>query len=61
MIAKSAAIKDRGGRSGGRAVKAVDLTSGDLRRVRENRTERVARLVIAAEKSAEGIVGGAIR
>ena len=26
-----------------------------------DRTERVARLVIAAEKSAEGIVGGAIR
>jgi len=35
MIAKSTAIKDRGGKSGGRAVKAVALTSGDLRRVRE--------------------------
>ena len=34
MIAKSTAIKDRGGKSGGRAAKAVGLTSGDLRRVR---------------------------
>jgi len=33
MIAKSGAIKDRGGKSGGRAVKAVGLTSGGLRRV----------------------------
>jgi len=30
MIAKSTVIKDRGGKSGGRAVKAVDLTSGGL-------------------------------
>jgi hypothetical protein len=29
VIAKSTAIKDRGGKSGGRAAKAVDLTSGD--------------------------------
>src|SRR3954451_22588129 len=35
MIAKSTAIKDRGGKSGGRVAKAVDLTSGGLRRVRE--------------------------
>jgi hypothetical protein len=33
MIAKSTAIKDRGGKSGGRAAKAVGPTSGDLRRV----------------------------
>jgi hypothetical protein len=31
MIAKSATIKGRGGKSGGRAAKAVGLTSGDLR------------------------------
>jgi len=31
VIAKSMVIKDRGGKSGGRAVKAVDLTSGGLR------------------------------
>jgi hypothetical protein len=30
MIAKSTAIKGRGGKSGGRAVKAVGFTSGDL-------------------------------
>ena len=39
-IAKSIAIKGRGGRSGGCAVKAVGLTSGGLRRVRNPRTER---------------------
>ena len=31
MIAKSTVIKDRGGKSGGRAAKAVGLTSGGLR------------------------------
>jgi hypothetical protein len=36
MIAKSMVIKDRGGKSGGRAAKAVGLTSGDLRRVRDS-------------------------
>jgi hypothetical protein len=29
MIAKSTALKDRGGKSGGRAAKAVGLTSGE--------------------------------
>jgi hypothetical protein len=37
MIAKSTVIKDRGGKSGGRAVKAVDLTSGGLRCVSATR------------------------
>ena len=40
MTAKSTAIKGRGGKFGGRAVKAVDLTSGGLRRVRATGTER---------------------
>ena len=40
MTAKSIAIKGRGGKSGGCAVKAVGLTSGGLRRVRKFRTER---------------------
>ncbi len=40
MIAKSIAIKGRGGKSGGCAVKAVGLTSGGLRCVRTPRTER---------------------
>ena len=50
MIAKSIAIKDRGGRSGGCAVKAVDLISGGLRRVRKSRTERVRK---ARDRGAE--------
>ncbi|SDI12645.1 hypothetical protein SAMN05444171_8030 [Bradyrhizobium lablabi] len=33
MIAKSMVIKGRGGKSGGRAAKAVGLTSGGLRGV----------------------------
>src|SRR3954469_14995308 len=60
QIAKSTTIKGRGGKSGRRAGKAVELTSGGLCRVRSPRTERVARPVIAAQKSADGIVGGAI-
>lgn len=56
MTAKSTAIKDWGGRFGGRAAKAVSLTPGGLCRVRAPRTEWVARPVIAAQKSAEGIV-----
>src|SRR4051794_4039483 len=51
----------RGGKSGGGAAKAGGLTSGDLRRVRNSRTERAARPVTAAEKSAEGVVAGATR
>ena len=58
VIAKSNAIKGRGGKFGGCAAKAVSLTSGGLCRVWELRTERVARPVIAAQKSAEGIVAG---
>jgi hypothetical protein len=52
MIAKSATIKGRGGKSGGSAANAVGLTLRDLR-VSGYRTEWVARLVIAVEKSAE--------
>jgi hypothetical protein len=56
MTAKSRVIKDRGGKFGGCAGKAVDLTSGGLRCVR-NRTECAVRRMIATQKSAEGIVG----
>lgn len=45
MIAKSIAIKRRGGRSGGCVVKAVKLTSGDLCRCPGNGTEEAVRLV----------------
>ena len=61
VTAKSTVIKDRGGKFGGCAGKAVGLTSGGSVSRPETRTERVARRVTVAQKSAEGIVGGAIR
>ena len=61
MIAKSKVIKDRGGKSGGRAAKAVGLTSGDLRCVSATRLRMPQGGLTAAQKSAEGIVGGSVR
>jgi hypothetical protein len=58
MIAKSAAIKGRGGKSGGRAAKAVVFTSGGLCRVSATRLRSPQGDPIAVQKSAEGIVGG---
>jgi hypothetical protein len=58
MIAKSMVIKGRGGRSGGGAVKAVDLTSGGLRCVSATRLRPSQDGLTAAQKSAEGGVGG---
>src|SRR6185312_3406699 len=58
MIAKSAVIKDRGGKSGGRAAKAVGLTSGGLRCVSVTRLRLSQGDLTATQKSAEGIVGG---
>jgi hypothetical protein len=58
VIAKSAVINDRGGKFGGRAVKAVDLTSGDLRCVSATRLRSSQGDLTAMQKSAEGIVGG---
>jgi len=67
MTAKSISIKHRVCRSGGRAVKAVELTSGGLRRaVGPGENTRRARLTIpqgeaiAPEKSAEGVVVRAV-
>ena len=60
MTAKSTVIKGRGGKFGGCAVKASELTSGGPRPCPGIRTERVARRVIAARKSAEGKVGQGI-
>jgi hypothetical protein len=51
-------IKGRGGKSGGRAVKAVGLTSGGLRCVSATRLRSSQGDLTAAQKSAEGIVGG---
>ena len=58
VIAKSATIKGRGGKSGGRAVKAVGLTSGGLCCAPATglRVSQGAR--IATQESAEGIVAG---
>jgi hypothetical protein len=61
MIAKSTVIKDRGGKSGGRAAKAVGLTSGGLPRVPEAGLSDPQGSKIASQKSAEGIVGGSVR
>ena len=58
MIAKSAAIKGRGGKSGGRAAKAVGLTSGGLGCVSATRLRLPQGDLTAAQKSADGIVGG---
>ena len=58
MTAKSTVIKDRGGKSGGRAAKAVGLTSGGLRGVSVTRLRSSQGDLTTAQKSAEGIVGG---
>jgi hypothetical protein len=58
MIAKSTVIKGRGGKSGGRAGKAVDLTSGGLRCVPATGLGPPQGDLTAAQKSAEGIVDG---
>ncbi|WP_271613627.1 hypothetical protein, partial [Bradyrhizobium sp. CCBAU 51627] len=58
MNAKSRTIKGRGGKSGGRAVKAVGLTSGDLHCVSATGVRSSQGDLTAAQKSAEGIVGG---
>ena len=58
MIAKSTVIKGRGGKSGGRAAKAVGLTSGGLRCVLATRLRAPRGILTATQKSAEGIIGG---
>ncbi len=55
------AIKGLGSKSGGCAVKAVELTSGDLRRVPDSGLIGPQGSMTAPQKSAEGIVGGASR
>jgi hypothetical protein len=58
--AKPISIKLTGGKCGGCASKAVELTSGDLRQVTESgrRGKRFIRIV--SQKSAEGKVGHAV-
>jgi len=60
MIAKPISIKLTGGKSGGCASKAVELTSGDLRHVTESWL-RVKRFTLTVSlKSAEGKLGHAV-
>lgn len=57
MIAKSIAIKGRGGRSGRCAVKAVELTSGGLPGVLESGLSGSQGPLTAVQESAEGKLG----
>ena len=55
------AIKGRSSKFGGDAAKAVELTSGDLRRVPKSGLIGPQGPMIAPQKSAEGIVVGVSR
>ena len=57
MIAKSIAIKVRGGRSGRRVAKEVELTSGGLRGFLESGLNVSQGMLIAVQESAAGILG----
>ncbi len=57
MIAKPISIKLTGGKSGGCASKAVELTSGDLRHVTEAGLGVKRFISIVSQKSAKGRVG----
>jgi hypothetical protein len=59
-IAKSRSIKGHGCRSGRDAVKAIELTWGDLRRVPISELGKPQGDPIVAQESAEGIVGHAV-
>ena len=58
LTAKSTAIKGRDGISGGCAATAIELTSGDLRRAPAMGLRGSRGALIAAQKSAAGIVAG---
>jgi len=58
VTAKSISVKSRGSKSGGCALKASGLTSGDLHRVPEPGLRESRGPPTAVQKSAEGIVGG---
>jgi len=57
MTAKSLSIKGAERKFGGCALKAAGLTPGDLRRVPESGLRGPRGPLIAAQESAEGIVG----
>ena len=54
--AKPISIKASGGKSGGGALKAVELTTGGLLHVVETRLERERFFLNVQQKSAKGIV-----
>jgi hypothetical protein len=55
-IAKSISIKGTGCKSGGCALKAVELTSGDLPFVSESRLRIERSILTGWQESAEGVV-----
>jgi len=59
-IAKSISINGTKRRSGGCALKAIELTPGDLPRVVSGRLSRPRGRLTAGQKSAEGILGQAV-
>jgi len=56
VTAKSISIKGTGCRSGGCALKAVGLTSGDLPLVRDSGLRMERSVLIERQESAEGVV-----
>jgi hypothetical protein len=56
LTTKPISIKDAGCKSGGGALKAVELTSGDLLLVAESRLRKERSNLSKQQKSAEGIV-----
>jgi hypothetical protein len=59
-IAKSRSTKDAKRRSGGCALKAIELTPGDLPGVALGRLRRPRGRLTAGQKSAEGVIGQAV-
>ena len=57
VTAKSISIKGTGCKSGGCALKAVELTSGDLPFVSESRLRVERSILTLRQKSAEGVLG----
>jgi hypothetical protein len=57
MTAKSISIKGTGCKSGGCALKAVELTSGDLLFVSESRLRPKRFDLTGQQESAEGVLG----
>jgi hypothetical protein len=57
LIAKSISIKGTGCKSGGRVLKAVELTSGDLPLVLDTGLGAKRFVLTGRQKSAEGVLG----